>query len=70
MSGLHRLSLDLHRLSREARRKSSFVTLRSSDLNFGLIAMVLLATLAIAVTVMFPDVTLPTLEFPGVLSSP
>ena len=59
----------LHRLSREALRKPS-VSLRRFDLNFGLIAMVLLATLAIVVTVMFPDATLATLEFPGILSSP
>ena len=60
----------LQRLSREALRTSSFVTRRSSDLNFGLIAIVLLATLAIAFAVMLPDATLPTLEFPGVALSP
>ncbi len=45
----------LQRLSREAVRTSSFITRRSSDLNFGLIAIVLLATLAIAFAVMLPD---------------
>ena len=56
----------LHRLSAEALRKSSVRSIRCVDLNFGLIAMLLLATLAIVVTVMFPDVILPALEFPGI----
>jgi hypothetical protein len=60
----------LHRLSRDAVVKPSVPSLRWSALNFGLIAMVLLATLAIVVTVMFPDATLPALEYPGIALSP
>jgi hypothetical protein len=60
----------LQRLSGEGFRTSSFILLRSSDLNFGLIAIVLLATLAIATAVMLPNATLPTLEFSAILLSP
>jgi hypothetical protein len=60
----------LHRLSHDPLRKPSIPSLRRPALNFGLIAMVLLATLAIVVTVMFPDATLPALEYPGIGSSP
>ena len=60
----------LQRLSRDALRTSSFVTRRSSDLNFGLIAFVLLATLVIALALMSPEATLPALEFPAAALSP
>jgi hypothetical protein len=50
-----------HRLSREGNRAPSPVV---SNLNFGLIAMVLLATLAITATLMFPDVQLQFLAGP------
>jgi hypothetical protein len=43
------------RLSREGNRKLSN---RSSDLNFGLIAMVLLAAAAVVVTWNFPEIQL------------
>jgi hypothetical protein len=46
------------RLSREGDRKPSFPAFRLSEMNFGLIAMVLLATLAIIVTLMFPEIQL------------
>jgi hypothetical protein len=59
-----------HRLTRDGFRKPSVPSLRRSALNFGLIAMVLLATLAIVVTVMFPEATLPAGEYPGLASSP
>jgi hypothetical protein len=56
----------LHRLSREVPRKPSFSS-RRFELTFGLIAVALLAVLAIGVTVMFPDATLPALEgFSGI----
>ncbi len=57
MSGLHRLSGD-------ALRRSS-PSLRSPAPNFGLIAIVLLAMLAMGVTVMFPDAIPPAMEYPG-----
>jgi hypothetical protein len=60
----------LHRLSRDGFRKPSVLWLRWSALNFGWIAIVLLATLAIVVTVMFPDATLPAWEYPGIGPSP
>jgi hypothetical protein len=60
----------LHRLSRDAFRKPSTPSLQWSALNFGLIAMVLLATLAIIVTVMFPDAMSPASEYPGIALSP
>jgi hypothetical protein len=56
-----------HRLSREGDRKRSIPSFRLSELNFGMIAMVLLATLAIIVTVMFPEVQLQPAEFLVVL---
>jgi hypothetical protein len=59
-----------HRLSRDGLRKPSVPSLRRSVLNFGLIAMVLLATLAIVVTVMFPEAVLSPGEYPGLASSP
>jgi hypothetical protein len=59
-----------HRLSRDGFRKPSVPWLRRSTLNFGLIAMVLLAMLAIAVTVMFPEANLPAGEYPGLAFSP
>jgi hypothetical protein len=47
----------LHRLSGEGDRESSVLPLRrASKLNFGLIFMILLATLAIVVTLMFPEI--------------
>jgi hypothetical protein len=55
----------LHRLSRNALREPSVLSLRWCASNFGLIAMVLLATLAIIATVMFPDSTLPAWNIPG-----
>ena len=55
----------LHHLSRDAFRKPSVLSLRWCASNFGLIAIVLLATLAIVVTVMFPDSTLPAWNIPG-----
>jgi hypothetical protein len=59
-----------HRLSRDGFRKPSVPSLRRSALNFGLIAMVLLAALAIIVTVMFPETTSSSGEYPGLASSP
>jgi hypothetical protein len=55
----------LHRLSRNALREPSVLSLRWCASNFGLIAMVLLATLAIIATVMFPDSTLPAWNITG-----
>ena len=55
----------LHRRSRNALREPSVLSLRWCASNFGLIAMVLLATLAIIATVMFPDSTLPAWNIPG-----
>jgi hypothetical protein len=46
------------RLSREGDRKPSILPIRLSEMNFGLIPMVLLATLAIVVTLMFPEIQL------------
>jgi hypothetical protein len=46
------------RLSREGDCKPSFPAFRLSEMNFGLIAMLLLATLAIIVTLMFPEIQL------------
>ena len=43
------------RLSPQGGHKPPRPPFRLSELNFGLIAMVLLATLAIAVTLMFPE---------------
>jgi hypothetical protein len=51
------------RLSREGDRKLSILPFRLSEMNFGLIAMVLLATLAIIVTLMFPEIQLQPAEF-------
>jgi hypothetical protein len=51
----------LHRLSREVPRKPP-VNSQRLELNFGLIAVVVLAVLAIVATVMFPDATLPSVE--------
>jgi hypothetical protein len=51
------------RLSREGDRKPSIPGFRPSEMNFGLIAMVLLATLAIIVTLMFPEIQLQTVDF-------
>jgi hypothetical protein len=52
----------LHRLSREEPREPS-VNSRRLELNYGLIAFVLLATLAIFATVMmFPGAILPAVE--------
>jgi hypothetical protein len=59
-----------HRLSRDGFRKPSVPSLRRSALNFGVIAMVLLAALAIIVTVMFPETTSSPGEYPGLASSP
>jgi hypothetical protein len=59
-----------HRLSRDGLRKPSVPSLRRSAVNFGLIAMVLLATLAIVVTLMFPEASLPASEYPWLASSP
>jgi hypothetical protein len=59
-----------HRLSRDGFRKPSVPWLRRSTLNFGLIAMVLLAMLAIVVTVMFPEAVLSPGEYPGLAFSP
>ena len=55
----------LRRLSRNALREPPVLSLRWCASNFGLIAMVLLATLAIIATVMFPDSTLPAWNIPG-----
>ena len=55
----------LHRRSRNALREPSVLSLRWCASNFGLIAMVLLATLAIIATVMFPDSTLPAWNITG-----
>jgi hypothetical protein len=56
----------LHRLSREADRKPSVLSFRRAPkFNFGLILMILLATLAIAVTLLFPEVQLSTAELVG-----
>jgi hypothetical protein len=49
------------RLFREGNRE---LPLLASEWNFGLIAMVLLATLAIIATLMFPDVQLQFLAGP------
>ena len=49
------------RLFREGNRAPSLL---ASKLNFGVIAMVLLATLAITATLMFPDVQLQFLAGP------
>jgi hypothetical protein len=46
------------RLSHEGDRKPSSPAFRPSEMNFGLIAMLLLATLAIIVTLMFPEIQL------------
>jgi hypothetical protein len=51
------------RLSREGDRKPSILPFRLSKMNFGLIAMLLLATLAIIVTLMFPEIQLQPAEF-------
>jgi hypothetical protein len=48
------------RLFREGNRAPSLVV---SNLNFGLIAMVLLTVLAITATLMFPDIQLQPAEF-------
>jgi hypothetical protein len=48
------------RLSREGKRR---LPLLASEWNFGLIAMVLLATLAIIVTLKFPEIQLQPPEF-------
>jgi hypothetical protein len=51
------------RLSREWDHDPSFLSLRwPSELNFGVIAMALLATLAIVVTLMFPEVQLQPVD--------
>jgi hypothetical protein len=50
-----------HRLFREGNRE---LPLPASERNFGLIAMVLLATLAITATLMFPDIQLQFLAGP------
>jgi hypothetical protein len=56
----------LHRLSREVPRKPSVDSLRF-ELNFGPVTVVLLAILAIGVTVMFPDATLTAVDgFSGI----
>jgi hypothetical protein len=55
----------LHRLSRDAFHKPSVLSLRWCASNFGLIAMVMLATLAIVATVMFPDSIPPAWSIPG-----
>jgi hypothetical protein len=57
---------DLHRLSHEWDRVPLFERLRApeaSELNFGVIGLVLLATLAIAVALMFPEAQLAPVEF-------
>jgi hypothetical protein len=53
------------RLSREGDCKPSILPFRLSEMNFGLIAMVPLATLAIIVTLMFPEIQLQQLECPN-----
>jgi hypothetical protein len=56
----------LRLLSLEGRRESSFDTLltrQPSELNFGMIILVLLATLTIAVALMFPDSQAATTDF-------
>jgi hypothetical protein len=54
----------LHRLSRERDRQLSALShRRAPKLHFGLILMILLATLAIAVTLMFPEIQWPPAEF-------
>jgi hypothetical protein len=51
------------RLSREWDHEPSFLSFPwLSKLNFGVIAMVLLATLAIVVTLMFPEVQLQPVD--------
>jgi tryptophan-rich sensory protein len=48
------------RLLRKGNRKPSLLAF---ELNFGLIAMVLLAALAITATLMFPDIPVQPAEF-------
>jgi hypothetical protein len=56
MSGAHRLSLEWD-------REPSFPSLRwASELNFGVITMALLATLAVVVTLMFPEIQLQPVD--------
>jgi hypothetical protein len=56
----------LHRLSREWDRKPSAPShRRAPKLDFDLILMILLATLAITVTLMFPEIQLAPSEFAG-----
>jgi hypothetical protein len=56
MSGAHRLSLEWN-------RRPSFPSLRwPSELNFGVIALALLATLAVVVTLMFSEIQLQHLD--------
>jgi hypothetical protein len=56
MSGAHRLSLELD-------REPSFPSLRwASELNFGVITLALLATLAVVVTLMFPEIQLQPVD--------
>jgi hypothetical protein len=56
MSGAHRLSLEWN-------RQPSFPSLRwQSELNFGVIALALLATLAVVVTLMFPEIQLQPVD--------
>jgi hypothetical protein len=56
----------LHRLSPEWDRKPSAPShRRTPKLDFGLILMILLATLAITVTLMFPEIQLSPPEFAG-----
>jgi hypothetical protein len=52
-----------HRLSAEGYRKSSLSALRLSEMNFGLIAVLVLMALAIIVTLMFPEFQLQSAEF-------
>jgi hypothetical protein len=56
----------LRLLSLEGGCESSFEPLlmwRASELNFGVVALVLLATLTIAVALMFPDAQVATTDF-------
>jgi hypothetical protein len=56
MSGAHRLSLEWN-------RRLSFPPFRwPSELNFGVIALALLATLAVVVTLMFPEIQLQPVD--------
>jgi hypothetical protein len=56
MSGAHHLSLKWD-------RDPSFLSLRwASELNFGVITLALLATLAVVVTLMFPEIQLQPVD--------